>query len=244
MMKLRNLIILSISIFATAIASNFCNAFYDPGVGRFCSRDPIGYSPVQNNLSEYVASNPLYYVDPLGLERVLPIPSKVPKIDPKNPPTLPPFAPNAPLPDPLDGNDPFKPQGKNAQRTIGYLIITCNCPKPDSYYIPIVSGGDNSYPGYPPYEENNKRGQHTEEQCRAIRDHYKQTDDFKDCEFSCWINNVPCPGCEKIDDIPIYHPGPKDPTKPYKDPKDPLGPIIPSCTKTPEGWVCQNPPKR
>jgi hypothetical protein len=155
------------------------------------------------------------------------------------------FCGRAKFPEPLDPKEPFKPRGDAGPRTSGFLIITCNCPKPDSYYIPIVSGGDNSYPGYPPYDKNDQIGQHAEGQCRAIRDHYKASDKFKDCSFSCYINNIPCKdGCEKIEDIPIYHPGPKDPTDPYNNPKDPPGPIVAHCTKTPDGWVCQNSPVR
>ncbi len=235
-----------IALFACQMAIQFASsalAMYDPGLGRFLSRDPAGYTPIAHNLHEYVASNPVYYVDPLGLERRLPEPNKVPKLNPKDPPKLPPFGPK--FPEPLDPKEPFKPRGDAGPRTSGFLIITCNCPKPDSYYIPIVSGGDNSYPGYPPYDKNDQIGQHAEGQCRAIRDHYKASDKFKDCSFSCYINNIPCKdGCEKIEDIPIYHPGPKDPTDPYNNPKDPPGPIVAHCTKTPDGWVCQNSPVR
>ena len=135
---------------------------YDAISGRFLGRDPIGYLAISLGLHEYVLSNPTFYLDPLGLERKLPAPDKVPKLDPRKPPVLPPVGPGAPLPAPIPGNDPFKPQGKSGKRTIGYLVIVCNCPEPDSYYIPVVSGGDNAYPGFPPYDKDDKRSQHTE----------------------------------------------------------------------------------
>ena len=44
--------------------------YYDPNIGRFISVDPIGDG---GNWYEYAASNPLKFVDPSGLERVLAI---------------------------------------------------------------------------------------------------------------------------------------------------------------------------
>nr|WP_274603708.1 RHS repeat-associated core domain-containing protein [Pseudomonas lutea] len=43
--------------------------YYDPGVGRFISKDPIGYSGGLN-LYHYVP-NPAGWIDPLGLETVI-----------------------------------------------------------------------------------------------------------------------------------------------------------------------------
>src|SRR5690606_31906118 len=42
---------------------------YDPAIGRFCSRDPIGFEAKDLNLYRYVGDEPLKYVDPLGLDR-------------------------------------------------------------------------------------------------------------------------------------------------------------------------------
>ncbi|MBZ0165654.1 MAG: RHS repeat-associated core domain-containing protein, partial [Candidatus Omnitrophica bacterium] len=39
---------------------------YDPAIGRFLQRDPLGYWDSMN-LYEYVLSNPLNYIDPFGL---------------------------------------------------------------------------------------------------------------------------------------------------------------------------------
>ncbi|MCK6472736.1 MAG: hypothetical protein L6R28_13420 [Planctomycetes bacterium] len=44
------------------------NRFYSAGLGRFISRDPIGYAPDEGNLYRYVLGNPVFYRDPLGLE--------------------------------------------------------------------------------------------------------------------------------------------------------------------------------
>ena len=41
--------------------------YYDPEVGRFISRDPIGFAGGDINLYAYVAANPVTWVDPLGL---------------------------------------------------------------------------------------------------------------------------------------------------------------------------------
>ena len=42
---------------------------YDPAVGRFISEDPLGFGGRDVNLYAYVASNPVNWVDPLGLIR-------------------------------------------------------------------------------------------------------------------------------------------------------------------------------
>ena len=42
--------------------------FYDAGMGRFISRDPIGMKD-NINLYTYVANNPMKYVDRMGLEK-------------------------------------------------------------------------------------------------------------------------------------------------------------------------------
>ncbi|MBI5764008.1 MAG: hypothetical protein HZA51_10835 [Planctomycetes bacterium] len=41
---------------------------YSPQLGRWLQRDPIGYAAGSVNLYEYVLGNPLYWVDPFGLE--------------------------------------------------------------------------------------------------------------------------------------------------------------------------------
>ncbi len=41
--------------------------YYDPGVGRFLSEDPIGFNSDQNDFYAYVANGPTMRVDPLGL---------------------------------------------------------------------------------------------------------------------------------------------------------------------------------
>ncbi|MBI4860789.1 MAG: RHS repeat protein [Candidatus Riflebacteria bacterium] len=44
------------------------NRVYDPALGRFLSRDPIGFKGEQWNLYGYVGNNPIRYRDPRGLE--------------------------------------------------------------------------------------------------------------------------------------------------------------------------------
>ena len=45
---------------------------YEPGSGRWVSRDPILYKSEQANLYQYVQNNPLNFTDPLGLWRTHP----------------------------------------------------------------------------------------------------------------------------------------------------------------------------
>jgi RHS repeat-associated protein len=45
----------------------FRNRWYDPSLGTFQSRDPMGFDGGSGNLYEYVGSNPTGYVDPTGL---------------------------------------------------------------------------------------------------------------------------------------------------------------------------------
>ena len=46
---------------------HFRARMYDPNLGRFCSRDPIGYLGSMWNLHEFVDSGPSRYLDPFGL---------------------------------------------------------------------------------------------------------------------------------------------------------------------------------
>ena len=43
--------------------------YYDPGVGRFISEDPLGFGGGDVNLLAYVQNNPIDFVDPYGLAR-------------------------------------------------------------------------------------------------------------------------------------------------------------------------------
>jgi RHS repeat-associated protein len=44
--------------------------FYDPEVGRFINKDPIGFAGGDFNLYAYVQNDPINFIDPLGLARV------------------------------------------------------------------------------------------------------------------------------------------------------------------------------
>lgn len=48
------------------LLKNDARALYDPGVGRFCSRDPIGYAETSWNLTEFLNSKSLDKVDHSG----------------------------------------------------------------------------------------------------------------------------------------------------------------------------------
>jgi RHS repeat-associated protein len=44
---------------------------YDPEMGRWTARDPIGFAGGDTNLYGYVGGNPIVYIDPLGLQNSL-----------------------------------------------------------------------------------------------------------------------------------------------------------------------------
>jgi len=44
---------------------------YDPVVGRWLARDPIGFGGYQNNLYGYTDQDPINYIDPNGLQSIL-----------------------------------------------------------------------------------------------------------------------------------------------------------------------------
>jgi RHS repeat-associated protein len=43
-----------------------CNRWYDPQMGRFISRDPLGFGGGDLNLYRYVQNNPINLIDPTG----------------------------------------------------------------------------------------------------------------------------------------------------------------------------------
>jgi len=45
--------------------------YYDPQFGRFLNEDPIGFASGDENFHAYVGNNPVNFVDPLGLSRVI-----------------------------------------------------------------------------------------------------------------------------------------------------------------------------
>lgn len=49
--------------------SNFGARAYDPSIGRWTTKDPIGFDGGDTNLYAYVGGNPMSYVDPSGLDR-------------------------------------------------------------------------------------------------------------------------------------------------------------------------------
>lgn len=64
MSKLRRLLLLIplLSLIDNASA----NGMYDPHIGRFCSKDPIGFEGSKWNLFQYCNSSPLGRLDPTG----------------------------------------------------------------------------------------------------------------------------------------------------------------------------------
>lgn len=64
-MSIQRMLLVMVAVLG--IFGNDAFAIYDTGTGRFIQRDPIGYVDGMN-LYAYVASNPMKFVDPLGLE--------------------------------------------------------------------------------------------------------------------------------------------------------------------------------
>lgn len=59
------------------------NRYYHPGLGRFVSRDPVGYAFGDMSLYRYVSCNPARWLDPLGfVEGLQKLPKPVPIPDP------------------------------------------------------------------------------------------------------------------------------------------------------------------
>ncbi|AWV00319.1 hypothetical protein DM992_12825 [Burkholderia sp. JP2-270] len=63
--------------------------YYDPGNGRFISKDPIGLAGGLNGYQ--YAPNPIEWIDPLGLSKYIPAPKNLPgfpeavRVPPKTP---------------------------------------------------------------------------------------------------------------------------------------------------------------
>ncbi|MBL8871253.1 MAG: hypothetical protein JNK90_15755 [Planctomycetaceae bacterium] len=58
-------------LFATVLTDQ-ASALYDPGVGRFCSRDPIDLVGTGESLFHFVFGNPATDIDPTGMSTVSP----------------------------------------------------------------------------------------------------------------------------------------------------------------------------
>jgi len=62
----QRLFLLLLGLLFATVLTDHAAALYDPGVGRFCSRDPIGYRGNRDDLYEFVESRSLSYLDPSG----------------------------------------------------------------------------------------------------------------------------------------------------------------------------------
>ena len=87
-MKWRACVLVLSFVVAVCIAES-ASAYYNTSLGRFVSRDPIGYDGSKSNLYEYVGGRPFFYVDPNGLEMIRP-PHVGPPYEWPNEPYVPP----------------------------------------------------------------------------------------------------------------------------------------------------------
>jgi RHS repeat-associated protein len=106
--------------------------YYDPVIGRYISRDPIGYMDGPN-VYAHVRSNPINRYDPLGLEENgdPPEPPKPPKVDPKAEDAPKAEEPKAPKPKNEEARPPEKksPEGTSGapkKGTIEWQLETEN----------------------------------------------------------------------------------------------------------------------
>lgn len=109
---------------------------YDPTIGRWTTKDPIGFSGGDTNLYAYAGNDPMSKVDPEGQRYVITIPSRPPPplIQPVGPPSdVGPFEPSDICiyypskcpPPPFGRPDPPKPK-----RTHPCLLNPLNCKSP------------------------------------------------------------------------------------------------------------------
>jgi RHS repeat-associated protein len=96
--------------------------YYDSGVGRFISEDPIGFGAGDANLYRYVGNSPVNAIDPSGLQEDSPIQRVFggllqglynfltrPSSPPIAPPTTPPLVPPPVSPSPSPSTTPLTP---------------------------------------------------------------------------------------------------------------------------------------
>ena len=62
----RRLSMILLLLIGLIITADSASAYYSTNLGRFISRDPIGYQGSKWNLYEYVRGKPILYVDPTG----------------------------------------------------------------------------------------------------------------------------------------------------------------------------------
>jgi hypothetical protein len=63
--------VLPLAVVTLLSTAQLALGLYDPNLGRWINRDPMGEA-AGNNLYEFVVNNPLSYVDPLGLDSMMP----------------------------------------------------------------------------------------------------------------------------------------------------------------------------
>lgn len=74
-MSIRNNLTAIFGLLLAMLLFSEANAMYAPSIGRFMSRDPIGYEGSDWGLYEFVDSQPLNNTDPKGLSGWIPFPS-------------------------------------------------------------------------------------------------------------------------------------------------------------------------
>lgn len=55
-----------LALIVSLMLPSFASAMYDPGLGRFCSRDPIGFRSGTSNQYDYAKASPAVLFDPTG----------------------------------------------------------------------------------------------------------------------------------------------------------------------------------
>ncbi len=119
------------------------NRYYAPHLGRWLTRDPIGYEGRSSNLYDYVRSSPIGWVDPQGLQYIQLYPCMFPEDCDGRIDTMPPPCPDPPLKIGSPGQWGSGPPGRPGGSKGNCWRYACNDPgKPGEPHQAFPGGED------------------------------------------------------------------------------------------------------